>query len=266
MPPPDLAIAGAYDLAQFRTLMRTGRPPDGRDLGLMKEVAERDFANYSRRGDRASSTPIFAPGRNGRRASSYREACPKSATSPSSSAAFAAAPTADGPRKALIALAPAQLAFDIVEIGSLPLYNQDLDPKSPPAEWVAFREQVGAADGVLFVTPEYNRSVPGVLKNAIDVGSRPYGRSAWSKKPAAVVSVTPGALGAFGANHHLRQSAVFLDMPMMQMPEAYLSNVGALFDAEGKLIDEKTEKFLGAFMSAYADWVEKILRGPGELA
>jgi chromate reductase, NAD(P)H dehydrogenase (quinone) len=119
---------------------------------------------------------------------------------------------------------------------------------------------------VLFVTPEYNRSVPGVLKNAIDVGSRPYGRSAWARKPAAVVSVTPGALGAFGANHHLRQSAVFLDMPMMPQPEAYLSNAAAMFDAEGKLADEKTEAFLRDFMSAYADWVEKILRGPGDLA
>ena len=168
--------------------------------------------------------------------------------------------------EALISLAPDTLAPAIVEIGALPLYNQDLDPKSPPAEWVAFREQVGAADGVLFVTPEYNRSVPGVLKNAIDVGSRPYGRSAWAKKPAAVVSVTPGALGAFGANHHLRQSAVFLDMPMMQMPEAYLSNVAAMFDSDGKLIDEKTEKFLGAFMAAYAGWVETILAGPGDPA
>ena len=119
---------------------------------------------------------------------------------------------------------------------------------------------------MLFVTPEYNRSVPGVLKNAIDVGSRPYGRSAWAKKPAAVVSVTPGALGAFGANHHLRQSAVFLDMPMMPQPEAYLSNAGAMFDAEGKLADEKTESFLRDFMAAFADWVEKILRGPGDLA
>jgi chromate reductase len=167
---------------------------------------------------------------------------------------------------ALIGLAPATLKLEIVEIGALPLYNQDLDPKSPPPEWVVFRERVGAADAVLFVTPEYNRSVPGVLKNAIDVGSRPYGRSAWARKPAAVVSVTPGALGAFGANHHLRQSAVFLDMPMMPQPEAYLSNAGAMFDAGGKLADEKTEKFLRDFMAAFADWVEKILRGPGDLA
>jgi chromate reductase len=167
---------------------------------------------------------------------------------------------------ALAKLAPEGLALGIVEIGDLPLYNQDLDPKAPPAPWTAFRERVRAADGVLFVTPEYNRSVPGVLKNAIDVGSRPYGRSAWTKKPAAVVSVTPGALGAFGANHHLRQSAVFLDMPMMPQPEAYLGNAGAMFDADGKLADEKTEVFLRDFMAAFADWVEKILKGPGELA
>jgi chromate reductase len=166
---------------------------------------------------------------------------------------------------ALAALAPARLTLEIVEIGALQLYDQDAD-EAPPAEWRAFRERVRAADGVLFVTPEYNRSVPGVLKNAIDVGSRPYGHSAWAKKPAAVVSVTPGALGAFGANHHLRQSAVFLDMPVMPQPEAYLSGVGGWFDEAGAIQDEATRDFLGGFMAAYADWVEKILRGPGELA
>lgn len=167
---------------------------------------------------------------------------------------------------ALAALAPDHLKLEIVGIGGLQLYNQDLDPKSPPAEWVAFRERVRAADAVLFVTPEYNRSVPGVLKNAIDVGSRPYGRSAWAKKPGAVVSVTPGALGAFGANHHLRQSCVFLDMPIMPQPEAYLSGAGAWFDEAGEIGDAETRKFLAAFMAAFADWVEKILRGPGALA
>src|SRR5690348_11585959 len=109
----------------------------------------------------------------------------------------------------LVRLAPAGLAFDFVEIGALPLYNQDLD-EAPPAEWEAFRAAIRAKDAVLFVTPEYNRSVPGVLKNAIDVGSRPYGHSAWAKKPAAVVTASPGALGGFGSNHHLRQSCVFL--------------------------------------------------------
>ena len=120
---------------------------------------------------------------------------------------------------ALKELAPTSLKLDVVEIGSLPLYNQDLDA-SPPAEWVAFRNRVLSFDALLFVTPEYNRSVPGVLKNAIDVGSRPYGHSVWDGKPAGVVSVSPGAVGGFGANHHLRQSFVFLNMPAMAQPEA----------------------------------------------
>ena len=167
---------------------------------------------------------------------------------------------------ALAGLAPDRLKLEIVEIGNLPLYNQDLDPDAPPAEWVAFRDRVRVADGILFSTPEYNRSMPGVLKNAIDVGSRPYGKSVWARKPGAVVSVTPGGLGAFGANHHLRQSCVFLDVPMMPQPEAYLSGAGDLFDEAGALRDEKTTRFLRKFIQAYADWVEKILRGPGELA
>jgi len=167
---------------------------------------------------------------------------------------------------ALAGLAPDRLKLEIVEIGNLPLYNQDLDPDAPPAEWVAFRDRVRVADGILFSTPEYNRSMPGVLKNAIDVGSRPYGKSVWAKKPGAVISVTPGGLGAFGANHHLRQSCVFLDVPMMPQPEAYLSGAGDLFDEAGALRDEKTTRFLRKFIQAYADWVEKILRGPGELA
>jgi chromate reductase len=166
---------------------------------------------------------------------------------------------------ALCALAPDHLACTIVEIGRLSLYNQDLD-KAPPAEWRDFREAVGAADGVLFVTPEYNRSIPGVLKNAIDIGSRPYGSSAWERKPGAIVSVTPGALGAFGANHHLRQSCVFLDIPLMPQPEAYLSGAAGFFDKDGALKDDALKALLTKFMAAFADWVEKILRGPGELA
>lgn len=167
--------------------------------------------------------------------------------------------------KALIALAPEHLSFEIVEIGQLPLYNQDLDV-DPPAAWTELRERVRACDGLLFVTPEYNRSIPGVLKNAIDVGSRPYGSSCWERKPGAIVSATPGALGAFGANHHLRQSCVFLDVPLMQQPEAYLSGVGKAFGEDGSLVDEGLKKLLQRFISAYADWVEKILRGPGEIA
>jgi chromate reductase, NAD(P)H dehydrogenase (quinone) len=167
---------------------------------------------------------------------------------------------------ALASLAGEGLKLDIVEIGELPLYNQDLDPDSPPAPWVAFRERVRRAEGVLFVTPEYNRSIPGVLKNAIDVGSRPYGKSAWERKPGAVVSVTPGSLGAFGANHHLRQSCVFLDMPIMAQPEAYLSGAGNFFAEDGSLKDPSLEKLLRRFMAAFADWVEMIHRGRGAIA
>lgn len=156
--------------------------------------------------------------------------------------------------RALVALAPSSLKLNIVEIGDLPLYNEDIDIDSPPAAYTAFRQQISAADGVLFVTPEYNRSVPGVLKNAIDVGSRPYGKSAWGGKPGAVVSASPGAIGGFGANHHLRQSLVFLNVPCMQQPEAYLGNAGTFFDAAGTL-SEQTKPFLQTFINAFAAWV-----------
>ena len=163
--------------------------------------------------------------------------------------------------EALAKLAPESLALRIVRIGDLPLYNQDLDDRGePPATWTAFRDEVKKADAVLFVTPEYNRSVPGVLKNAIDVGSRPYGQSAWNGKPGAVVSVSPGAIGGFGANQALRQSMVFLDVPMMQMPEAYIGGAAEIFGDEGQP-NERTAAFLRKFMSAYAKWVETILGG-----
>jgi chromate reductase, NAD(P)H dehydrogenase (quinone) len=122
----------------------------------------------------------------------------------------------------------------------------------------AFRQCVKAADAVLFVTPEYNRSVPAVLKNALDVGSRPYGGSVWDRKPAAIVSSSPGAIGAFGANHHLRQSLVFLNVPTMQQPEAYVSHVDKVFDEHGKLVSDGTRKFLQLFMQAFANWVETV--------
>ena len=157
--------------------------------------------------------------------------------------------------KAIAALAPASLRLEIVEIGELPFYNQDLD-ETPPLAWTAFRDRVRTADAVLFATPEYNRSVPGVLKNAIDVGSRPYGSSVWSGKPAAIVSVSPGPIGGFGANHHLRQSLVFLDMPAMQQPEAYIGNAGALFDDEGNVTKEDRRTLLQNFASTFATWIE----------
>jgi chromate reductase len=158
---------------------------------------------------------------------------------------------------ALAKLAPPELKLEIVEIGDLPFFNQDLEEaRDEPPAWQRFRERIGAADAVLFVTPEYNRSVPGVLKNAIDVGSRPYGKSVWARLPGAVISVSPGAVGGFGANHHLRQSLVFLDVPAMQQPEAYLGGAGKLFDAEGNLAKDDTKKFLEAYMKAFAAWIE----------
>jgi chromate reductase len=168
--------------------------------------------------------------------------------------------------KSMCAIASDKLDCTIVEIGDLPLYNQDLD-SSPPEAWVRFRNEVKAADGVLFVTPEYNRSVPGVLKNAIDVGSRPYGRSVFTKKPAAIVTASPGAIGGFGANHHLRQSCVFLDMPVMQQPEAYLGHVSDdSFDADGGLADEGFKKVVTKLAGAFADWVDIIQRARAALA
>ena len=163
---------------------------------------------------------------------------------------------------ALIDAAPPSLRPQIVEIADLSLYNPDLDdvPGGPPAAWTAFRDRVRRADGVVFVTPEYNRSVPGGLKNAIDVGSRPYGQSVWAGKPAAVVSVSPGAIGGFGANHALRQSLVFLDMPTLQQPEAYIGGADKLFDEHGKLVNEGTRGFATKIMQAYAALVERVRR------
>ena len=160
---------------------------------------------------------------------------------------------------ALSGLAPDRLKLEIVEIGDLPLYNPDLEDSVPPA-WAAFRRRLADFDAVLFVTPEYNRSVPGALKNAIDVGSRPFGKSAFAGKPAAIVSISPGTLAAFGANHHLRQSLVFLDMPTMQQPEAYLGSVGTLFNEDGQLTNESTAGFLGKFATSFEAWIDRVRR------
>ncbi|MEP6944120.1 MAG: NAD(P)H-dependent oxidoreductase [Betaproteobacteria bacterium] len=156
---------------------------------------------------------------------------------------------------ALIEMAPEPLKLEIVEIGNLPLYNQD-DDANPPATSAAFKQRVQQADAVLFITPEYNRSFPGVLKNAIDIASRPYGKSAWSGKPGGVISVSPGAMGAFGANHALRQSLVFLNVPAMPQPEAYIGNAAGLFDDKGSLTNDSTKEFLQKFLTAFAKWIE----------
>jgi len=158
--------------------------------------------------------------------------------------------------KAFAAVTPG-LKFNIVEIGDLPHFDQDLE-SDPPAQWVRFRKEIAAADAVLFVTPEYNRSVPGALKNAIDVGSRPYGSSVWNGKPGAVISVSPGAIGGFGANHHLLQALVFLNVPLLSQ-EAYVGNAFALFDDSGELVNEGTTEFLRAYGQQFAHWIEKIV-------
>jgi chromate reductase len=160
--------------------------------------------------------------------------------------------------KVLTTLAPESLTLEIIEIGGLPLYDQDYDDEGkPPSAWAEFRKRVKSFDGILFVTPEYNRSVPGVLKNALDVGSRPYGQSVWGGMPGAVISVSPGVIGGFGANHHLRQSLVFLDVPAMQQPEAYIGGAAQLFDANGNITNETTREFLIKFMNSFAAWVAK---------
>ena len=158
--------------------------------------------------------------------------------------------------EAMTRLAPENLKFEFVSIGDLPLYNEELE-EDVPAAWANFRETMKDKDGVLFYTPEYNRSVPASLKNAIDVGSRPYGKSVWDRKPAAIVTASPGAIAGFGANHHLRQSLVFLNMPTLQQPEAYIGAVNKLLSEEGEITNEGTKEFLTTFMSAFASWVER---------
>ncbi|MBU2962109.1 NAD(P)H-dependent oxidoreductase [Citreicella sp. C3M06] len=155
-------------------------------------------------------------------------------------------------------LAPDGLEFSFVRTGELPLYNPDLDEGTPPEAWTAFRRAVGRADAVMFVTPEYNRSVPANLKNALDVGSRPIGNSVWDGKPSAVVSGSMGAIGGFGANHHLRQSLVALNAAPMQQPEAYIGAIHTLFDEQGTLKNADTKAFLASFMAAFATWIGKL--------
>jgi len=157
--------------------------------------------------------------------------------------------------RAIEAVTP-ELTFVHVELGDLPLYNEDLETDAPPAAWTGFRAATKDVDGFLFATPEYNRSVPGALKNALDVGSRPYGSSVFSKKPGAVVSVSPGALGGFGANHHLRQSLVFLDVPVLQQPEMYVGNAGKLFDGD-TLTNDATRALFTKFGAAFTAWVKR---------
>ncbi len=159
--------------------------------------------------------------------------------------------------KAVIALAPETLDFEIIEIGGVSFFNQDLE-ETPPADWVALREKIKACDAILFVTAEYNRSVPGVLKNAIDVASRPYGKNAFDGKPAAIISTSIGAIGGFGANHHLRQSLTFLNMPQLTQPEMYVGHSADVVGEDGTVTDAGTCEYLAKFGKVFAEWVETI--------
>ncbi len=144
-----------------------------------------------------------------------------------------------------------------IDFGQVALYSEDLE-QNPPQSWVELRKSVKEVDALLFVTPEYNRSIPGGLKNALDVGSRPYGQNIWGGKPGAIISVSPGAIGGFGANHHLRQVLTFLNVYTMQQPEAYVGNITASLNAEQTIVNEATKGFLDSFTEAFVNWIGKF--------
>jgi chromate reductase, NAD(P)H dehydrogenase (quinone) len=158
--------------------------------------------------------------------------------------------------KALTELAPDSLKLDVVTLHGISFFNQDLEA-TPPADWVAFREKLHHSNGVLFVTPEYNRSIPGVLKNAIDVGSRPYGKSSFLGKPVGIVSNSPGPLGGVSAAKHLQNILPGISGPILGQPEIYLNGVGDAFDDTGELIKESLQAVMKQYIDAFAVFVEK---------
>lgn len=157
-------------------------------------------------------------------------------------------------------IAPPALALEIVEIRELQMYDEDLETKTPPKEWVTFRDRIRRCDALLFATPEYNRSVPGCLKNSVDVGSRPGGHNVFDGKPGAIVSVTPYNLGAFGANHHLRQALLYVNVLAMAQPEAYVSKAGELVDSDYNFITAETRTIFDAFLAGFAEWIERTAK------
>lgn len=152
---------------------------------------------------------------------------------------------------------PDEYQVKFIDIGDVDMFNQDLED-NPPASWTRLREDVKSSDAYLFFTPEYNRSVPAVLKNVLDVASRPYGQNVWAHKPAGVVSVSMGAMGGFGANHHLRQSLSFLDVYPLQQPEAYIGNVMGVLDDKGNVVNEDTKNYLKSYVDAFLSWINKF--------
>ncbi len=157
---------------------------------------------------------------------------------------------------ALAKLAPASLKLDVTTLHGISFFNQDLEA-NPPADWLAFREKLQKSNGVLFLTPEYNRSIPGVLKNAIDVGSRPYGKSSFLGKPIGIISNSPGQLGGVAAAKHLQNILPGISGPILGQPEMYLNNVGEGFNEKGELIKEPLQKLLQQYLDAFAAFVDK---------
>ena len=158
---------------------------------------------------------------------------------------------------AVAKLAPADFSFEYLRIDDLPLYNQDNDA-NPPESVKRLKSEINAAQGVLFFTPEYNRSIPGVLKNAIDHASRPYGQNVWAGKPAAVIGASVGPIGTSMAQQHLRNILAYLNVPTMSQPEAYIHVKDGLFDGAGNIGNEDSKKFLQGWMDQYVAWVKKL--------
>ncbi|HEY0686823.1 MAG TPA: NAD(P)H-dependent oxidoreductase [Steroidobacter sp.] len=160
--------------------------------------------------------------------------------------------------QAVVELAPQSFKLTEIGIGEMPLYNQDLETATPPTQWVTFRNQVKSADAIIFITPEYNRGLPGALKNAIDVGSRPMKESVWKGKPAMIMSLTPGKLGAMAAHQQLRLGLSVIGVPVMPLPELYLAGAGDLFDGSGKLVNEDTRKHLASALNDFDTWIGRF--------
>lgn len=160
--------------------------------------------------------------------------------------------------EAIAAMMPEPYELRFIDLAELTLFNQDYDDENrTPASWIAFRETVASMDGFLFVSPEYNRSIPPLLKNAVDIASRPAGQSLWAGKPGALVGVSPGRMGAFESLNHLRQVLSFLDLRLMQQPEVYISGVAGLLDGADKLSDAGSQQFLRKFADRFAQWLDE---------
>ena len=156
--------------------------------------------------------------------------------------------------QAVVSLAPSDFTFEFIDIGSLPLYSQDYDADYPEAGKL-LKQRIEAADGLLFVTPEYNRSIPGVLKNALDWGSRPWGKSVWAGKPGAVIGTSPGAIGTALAQQHLRNVLAYLDVPTLGQPEMFIKHDVSRIDESGAILNDDTRAYLQSFVDRYVAWV-----------